>query len=241
VLAGAGIPFTLVDLDAEAVAYAREMGHPVVYGDATRNSVLRHIGAATAAVIVVTLADPATARRIIALTRGMNADAAIVVRTRYVAEIEELVRMGADEVIPDEFETSLELFSRVLGRLHIPRNVISAQVDVVRAEQYAMLRGLSSSKQYVESLYELFTAATTITYLVREGSSAVGRTMRELALGAETGAVVLDVVRKGRAFSSIGADFQIEKGDILVLLGNHGELAKARTKLDPRAIEETSV
>jgi CPA2 family monovalent cation:H+ antiporter-2 len=104
-----------------------------------------------------------------------------------------------------------------------------------------MLRGLSSSKQYVESLYELFTAATTITYLVREGSSAVGRTMRELALGAETGAVVLDVVRKGRAFSSIGADFQIEKGDILVLLGNHGELAKARTKLDPRAIEETSV
>lgn len=233
VLGGAGIPYSVIDLDADAVEEARATNAPIMYGDATRQMVLKHVYADTAAVVVITISDPAAARRIISLVRDMNPSAAIVARTRYVSEIEDLTAVGADEVIPDEFETSVELFARVLERLHIPRNVISAQVDVVRAEQYAMLRGLGGSKQYVESLYELFTAATTITFLVREMSPAIDKTLGELALGAETGAVVLNVVRKGRAYSDVGADFALKRGDILVLLGNHAELAQARTRLEP--------
>jgi CPA2 family monovalent cation:H+ antiporter-2 len=237
VLGGAGISYRIIDLDADAVEQARSQGEPIMYGDATRLMVLRHVYTDSAAVVVITISDAAAARRIISLARDMNPTAAIVVRTRYVAEIEDLVQMGADEVIPDEFETSVELFARVLERLHIPRNVISAQVDVVRAEQYAILRGAGTSKQYVESLYELFTAATTITFLIRETSPAIDKTLGDLALGEDTGAVVLDVVRKGRAYSDVGADFRLERGDILVLLGNHAELAAARIRLDPPAPE----
>jgi CPA2 family monovalent cation:H+ antiporter-2 len=233
VLGGAGLPYRVIDLDADAVEQARAQGEPIIYGDATRGKVLGHVHAEAAAVVVITISDPAAARRIVSLVRDMNPTASIVVRTRYVSEIEDLTRVGADEVIPDEFETSVELFARVLERLHIPRNVITAQVDVVRAEQYAMLRGLGTSKQYVESLYELFTAATTITFLIRETSPGVGRSLGDLALGEETGAVVLDVVRKGRAFSDVGASFTLERGDILVLLGNHAELAAARDRLEP--------
>ncbi len=240
VLGGAGIPYTVIDLDADAVEQARERGEPLVYGDATRLNVLRHVYAEAAAVVVITISDPAAARRIISLVRDMNPTASIVVRTRYVSEIEDLTRVGADEVIPDEFETSVELFARVLERLHIPRNVISAQVDVVRAEQYAILRGQGTSKQYVESLYELFTAATTITFLIRENSPAVGKSLGGLALGQDTGAVVLNVVRKGRAFSEVGAGFVLERGDILVLLGNHAELAAARDRMEPSvSVSET--
>ena len=75
----------------------------------------------------------------------MNPDVHIIVRTRYVAEIAELFKLGANEVIPEEFETSIEIFSRVLMRYGTPRNVIESQIDRIREQGYEMLRTSSLS------------------------------------------------------------------------------------------------
>ena len=56
----------------------------------------------------------------------------ILVRTRYAAEVDELLKLGADQVIPEEFETSIEIFSRVLHQYHVPGNVIANQINLVR-------------------------------------------------------------------------------------------------------------
>ncbi|MDW7760442.1 MAG: hypothetical protein SCM96_07375 [Acidobacteriota bacterium] len=37
-----------------------------------------------------------------------------------------VVVLGADDVVPEEFETSIEIFTRILDRFHIPQNVIDA-------------------------------------------------------------------------------------------------------------------
>ena len=165
----------------------------------------------------------------------MNAQAALVVRTRYMSEIEELYRLGATEVIPEELETSVEMFARVLECLDIPKNVIGAQVDVIRAEHYALLRDRGSSETHLESIYELFLAATTITYLIRERSPGIGQQLAEVDIRRKTGSTVVAVVRKGNAVTNPNADFRLEAQDILVMLGNHGELAAARDLLDPDA------
>ncbi len=39
--------------------------------------------------------------------KKLNPDIYAIVRTRYTSEIESLITLGADEVIPEEFETSL--------------------------------------------------------------------------------------------------------------------------------------
>ncbi|RMF23782.1 MAG: hypothetical protein D6760_04740 [Deltaproteobacteria bacterium] len=233
VLAETSIPYCVIDLDGAAVESAREAGHPVLYGDATRRHVLEraHVGEATT--VVVAIRDAAATRAIVSLARRMNETAAIVVRTHYVAEIEDLYRLGADEVIPEEFETSVEIFARVLGRLDIPRNVIAAQIDALRAEHYALLRGRGSTRQYLDTLYDIFMAATTITYLVRDGSPAIGRTLDEIGLRRATGATVIAVVRDGRAMANPSLSTVVERGDILVLLGNHAEITAARAALDP--------
>ncbi len=233
VLSETSIPYCVVDLDGRATAGAREEGHPVLYGDATRVLVLRRAGVAAANVVVVAIRDAAATRRIVSLVRAMNAEASIVVRTHYVAEIEDLYRLGASEVIPEEFETSVEIFSRVLQRLDIPKNVIAAQIDVLRAEHYAVLRGHGSTQQYIDSLYDIFMAATTVTYLLREGSPAVGATLEGLDLRRATGATVIALVRGGKATTNPGMRTAFTKGDILVLLGNHAEIASARALLDP--------
>ncbi len=58
--------------------------------------------------MVVTLPDPASARRIVSLARHLNPAAHIIVRTRFVAEVDGLRQLGSNEIVPEEFETSIE-------------------------------------------------------------------------------------------------------------------------------------
>ncbi|RMD84002.1 MAG: sodium:proton exchanger, partial [Candidatus Dadabacteria bacterium] len=233
VLAETSIPYCVIEFDGVAAADARREGHPVLYGDATRTHVLERAHVGDAIVVVVAIRDAAATRAIVRAARRMNKTAAIVVRTHYVAEIESLYALGADDVIPEEFETSVEIFSRVLQRLDIPPNVIAAQIDVLRAEHYALLRGAARTRRYAESIYDIFMAATTVTYLVREGSPAIGRTLDEIGLRRATGANVIALVRGGQAITNPPLSTVIERGDILVLLGNHSQIAAARAALDP--------
>jgi K+/H+ antiporter YhaU regulatory subunit KhtT len=135
-------------------------------------------------------------------------------------------------------ETSVELFARVLHCLNIPANVVAAQVDVVRSEHYAMMRGGEPSAHRMERIYELFTAATTITHMLRAGSPAIGATVGEIGLRARVGATLIAVVRKDAATTNPPDDYVLAQGDILVILGNHGQLAASRELLEPQAVLE---
>ena len=66
-----------------------------------------------------------------------------LVKDTYAVEVmAEIGVMGANEVIPEEFETSVEIFSRVLQQYHFPTNMIMEMVDRVRSGSYTALRKL---------------------------------------------------------------------------------------------------
>ena len=234
VLKQAGVPYRIVDVDLEAVRLGKESGESVIFGDATRAVVLEHLGTKDAAAVAVTFAHDAVVPRVVTAARALSRHAAIVVRTRYVDEIDGLYAVGATEVIPEEFEASVDMFSRLLQCLEVPKNVIAAQVDVIRAQHYAMLRGRGGTRSYLESLFELFTAATAVTHLVRADSPAIGRTLGDIDLKARSGVSLAAIVRRGQATASPPPDFRIEKGDILVMTGSHAELVSAREQLEPK-------
>lgn len=71
-----------------------------------------------------------------------------------------LIILGANEVIPEEFETSTEIFARVFDRFHIPRNVISLQVEMVRQGHYGMLRGMRLQGKQLDELNRFLAGAT---------------------------------------------------------------------------------
>ena len=66
--------------------------------------------------VVFAISDPVATRQAVATARRLNASTYIIARTRYIAEIEQLYDVGADTVIAEEFETSLEIIRRILGR-----------------------------------------------------------------------------------------------------------------------------
>ena len=133
VLGKTSVPYLVMELNAEAVRAARDEGERIVYGDATRKEILHHIGLERARILVLAISDPIATRRTVSLARQMNPDIHIIVRTRYMAEMADLHQLGANEVIPEEFETSIQIFSRVLREYGIARNVIQRQVRRLEA------------------------------------------------------------------------------------------------------------
>lgn len=233
VLKEVGIPYRILEMDPQLVSWARDAGEPISFGDGTRPEVLRKIGIDQARILVVAISDPVATARVVSQGRRLRVDLYIVVRTRYVAEIDHLYRLGANQVIPEEFETSVEIFARVLQEYHIPRNVIALQVDLIRKEHYGTLRGLHLQGRRLDELGQFLVGTTTDTFLIVKGSPAAGKSLEETELRAQSGVTVIAVVRDGKSIHNPGADFCFAAGDVLVLLGSHQELDQATQILSP--------
>lgn len=93
--------FIALDVDASLIKEAWEAGEPVYYGDSSHSETLKHAGIAQAKAIVVTFGEASTSKHIIKSVRHLRPDIPLIVRTRDDIHLEELLKLGADEVIPD--------------------------------------------------------------------------------------------------------------------------------------------
>ena len=236
VLKEVGIPYCVLEMDPDLVRSAKAAGAPIVFGDRTRPEILQQVGIRQARVLVIAISDPVATARLVSQARRLRPDLYMIVRTRYVVEIDRLYRLGANQVIPEEFETSVEIFARVLQEYHIPRNVISLQVDLIRKEHYGTLRGLQLQGKQLDELSQFLVGTTTDIFSIIEDSPVVGKTLGEVDLWSRSGATLIAVVRSGKSYHSVGPDFLLAAGDMLVLLGDHKALDDAAKILSPERV-----
>ena len=232
VLRETGIRFVAVDMLVENVEDGMREGIPVRFGDASRRWVLEAMGAAQARAAMVMVGDPGATRRIVTLLREMSENMRILVGARRVDEVEELERLGADEVVPAEFETSIELFVRLLTRLGVPRHVVRIEESLIRLERYRALRGLGTSTELLAETAKLIAGGILENARVMPGSRACGRTLAELDFQRHTGAMVLSLVREDRPLPPPGGATRLEAGDLLVLYGSHEAIDRALEALE---------
>jgi CPA2 family monovalent cation:H+ antiporter-2 len=135
-----GVPHVILEINPGTVRRERLAGHDIRYGDCTRAAVLEHAGLARARAYVVAISDPASTRRSVRIARELAPAVRIFVRTEHLAEVDELEALGADQVIPAEFETALALFDRVLGIYDVPEQTIDKLLVNMRLENYGVLR-----------------------------------------------------------------------------------------------------
>jgi len=226
VLKAAGIAYVVLEQNGPMVRRARLEREPVLFGDGTRHDVLAKVGLERARAIVFAISAPAEERRGVAMARQLSRSVQIIVRTRYVREIEELERLGADQVVPEEFETSLEIFSRVLRLYGVPGNAIEREVALVRGEHYEALRGLDLPPIRPDALRHLGVHAVIETVEVEPGARAVGGSPVSLGLRRHTGATVIAAVRQGQPYHVPDPHFRFQPGDIVVLVGDRAAIDK---------------
>ena len=220
-----GIPYVVIEMNPTVVKEERAKGEPIYYGDATQEAILQHASIRSARAVVVVINDPAATRRITEAVRRLNPKVYLVVRTRFLQEMAPLSELGANEVIPEEFETSVEIFSRVLAKYLMPKEEIEKFVAEIRAEQYEMLRSLPREATSCLDLEMCLPDVEIRPFRIAAGSPFVGKTLAQTEMRKRTGVSLLSLRRKNRAISNPPADTVFEAGDILFVVGEADKVA----------------
>ncbi len=221
------IPYVVLEIRGDVVQMELGSGVPIQYGDATNPTVLRQAQIEYAKVLVVATSDPFGARRIVQMARELNPTVHIVVRTRYLKELEELQQLGANEIIPEEFETSIEISTLVLQAYKLPKQMIMEKAEQIRREGYALLR-----RGELPELAHHLRAGTLVdveieTVRIDDDSPALGKTLGDLAIRQRTGASVIALMRGGVTQSNPSNKAVLEVGDVLALLGSPDNIRRA--------------
>jgi CPA2 family monovalent cation:H+ antiporter-2 len=221
VLKETGINYIITELNPDTVKKEKANGQRIIFGDISKEEVLLKTGIKTAKVLVYAISDPLTTKRSLRLVKQLNPEIFTVVRTRFVNEIEELNILGADSVIPEEFETSLEIFRNVLLKYHIPLNIIMKQTSLLRSESYKMLRKSNEESGAFIHIDEILAQGLTESFYVNEGNPLAGKSLGEINLRAHTDATIIAIVRNGKNIANPSGKEKVLASDTLVITGTH--------------------
>lgn len=229
VLRATGHRYLVLEANPNAVKAGRRQGEPVFFGDATRPAVLERVHARDARLVAVAISDPLATRRTVTVLRELAPRATIIARTRYVAEVDELYRLGASLVVAEEFEATLDMLSAVLRSVGVAAEAVGRLADEMRAEGYEALRmppTLLLDPWYTELLQEIATEWVEVP-----DGPAAGRSIAELAVRKRTGASIVAVRRGQRTEVGPGPEFQLAAGDRMLVVAGPDSLARLRELL----------
>ena len=228
VLREADIPYSVLEFNIDTVRNMKKQGEPIFYGDGTKSEVLLRLGIKSARVIVIAISDPASCRNIVKTARRQHSDLYIIARTRYISEVDDLLKLGADEVIPEEFETSIEIFSRVLTKYQTPKNEIFNFIDMIREDGYRVLRQAGTAVR--KPLFDKYPSLSNVTIevcAINDTSPVLGKSIEELRFRSKTGATIIAIEHAGELLISPDPKFCFETGDIVYITGKKEDLNKA--------------
>jgi monovalent cation:H+ antiporter-2, CPA2 family len=112
-----GISPNVIELNPRSVKAALRMGLKVHLGDASNTDIIAHAGIHGACVIVVTVPDPRSAKRILQNIQAMSPDSSVIVRSRYHIATHELWELGAAFAVDEENVVGRELARQVIDFL----------------------------------------------------------------------------------------------------------------------------
>jgi monovalent cation:proton antiporter-2 (CPA2) family protein len=134
-----GLPHVALDSDAGLVAGHRTKGAGIFYGDANRPEILRKFGIEQATALVITMDDADATERVVTTVRDSGYGLPIYARARDVDHAKSLIGKGANHVIPETIEVSLQLSEMVLMGAGIPDQAARQLIEARRQfEQIAV-------------------------------------------------------------------------------------------------------
>ncbi|WP_136525621.1 monovalent cation:proton antiporter family protein [Geomonas ferrireducens] len=233
VLKNLEIPRVIIETNPFTVRSLRIQGESIIFGDASKPEILEHAAIRDARIVVIAISDAAASRRIAALVRQMNPSIHVIVRTRYLLEMEPLFKLGANEVIPEEFETSVEILSRVLKRFLIPQDVIEECIADVRRDGYDMLRSASKRHSHAVGIAGFLSGAEIGSFRVRKNAPLEGESLRGGLLRTQSGATVVAIKRGDQITANPDPIWEFQTDDIALLLATPEQMRVAARLFEP--------
>jgi len=223
------VPFVVLELNADNVRKARLLDLPVFYGDATSEEALRHAYVEKARMVVLLMNDPQAAQRVVATVRRVAPNTAVMMRTHYLTQSDELFKLGASDVVAEEVESAVEVIARMLRTMDVPRNIIDEVIRNVRKETQ------NSDRRHTMPRAKLGNALADMkieSALVQMNSPLAGASLISLQLRKDTGALVVGVRRGETLLENPDPTVPFEPGDVVYLAGTRDALRRALALFD---------
>lgn len=225
------IPYVAVEMNAETVKAEQKKGVPILYGDARQDHIMEAVNIPKARVVVIAISDPEGTKVIVQNIRMVSQSVHLIVRTRFVREIPELIALGADDVIPEEFETSIEIFSRTLHYFLIPEDDIGHFAEITRSNNYGLFQNKNSiPRTFRPGKYPEFDI--TCLKVRTDNRRIVGKTLSELDVRNQYGINILGLSRKDKLITNSGPDEILLQRDILYVTGKQESIDQFRKVIE---------
>lgn len=214
----ASIPYVIIELNPQTVKQEKAKGEPIIYGDATQDHLLETVRVNKARIVSIAISDPEATKYILSAIRTLSQRVYIIVRTRFVKEIEELLALGADEVIPEEYETSIEIFSKVMHNYMVPEDEIQLLIENIRANDYNLLINKKSARTSSRPT-QIPDFKVTCIKVAADSGGIVGHTIEDADIRKNFGITVLAISRGDQLINHIQGDEIIQQHDLLYISG----------------------
>jgi voltage-gated potassium channel len=202
-------PFVVLDFSPDAIAAAREAGANFIEGNGTNDEDLARAGLSNARGLVAASDDDADNLYITLSARAAKPDLLIVARASSDDALKKLKLAGADRIVQPYLAAG-----RVMANL-VLKPQVTAFVDVVTSGSGADLR-----------LEEIE---------VTEASGQGGKSIRELDIRKETGALIVALRKRDGSFDTTPTpEALVEFGDVLIAAGTTEELNALEDVFAPR-------
>jgi K+:H+ antiporter len=130
------LPFVVIESDDRRVLQAREVGFPVIYGDASQPVVLEAAGAHRARAMLVTVPAFPDVRSIVTASRQLRPALPIIARADSSEAVHRLYALGIQEVTSPEFEAAIEMTRQALVYLNVAPHDVLLAASAIRHERY---------------------------------------------------------------------------------------------------------
>ena len=213
------VPILAVDMNPIVVEQQQELGVPIIYGNASNESVLKELRVTRAQCIVISASTYEGTLKTIDTARRLNPDIHIIVRTKYLKNIEEVIDAGADEVIPKEFETSILMFTRIMDYYQKDMDEIADAVNNLRSDNYDAFRSVSS-EDVSAYLSNSFTDIEVDSVRVYNDAHISDFPFEKHDL------TITSVIRENNTITNIKNSFLFLEDDIILFTGQRNDINK---------------
>ncbi len=190
----------------------------VVYGDAVNEPILIKAHVDKAEIVLISVGSLIPSMAIIDRVRHINKQAFIVVRAKHIQNVEQLYKLGADQVLPEKLEIAINLFSRVLVRKLYPQKNINRIITQIRN----LNLGEFSEKDIINkpSIFDELPNMNIVAIQVEANSGAENRSVSDIQLRRKTGVTLLAMKRGSDIIEHPTPDILFRTNDIVYVLGN---------------------
>jgi CPA2 family monovalent cation:H+ antiporter-2 len=226
------IPYKIIEINPNTVKKFKKEGEDIVFGDITKRDNLLHLGIEKARMMVIAISDWDATLKAVTIGRQLNPNLKIIVRTEFVTQIEPLYKAGANVVISQEFEASLEIAAYVLKTLGIAGPIVRVKSEQLRKRHYRFFSGTNFGTQ--SKIAELANISyINDAYTIMGDSKLIGKSIKLIKSSINVDNVnIVGIVRGESIYVNPQDEFLIENMDMILLFGKQNKIDETVEILD---------